>query len=99
MNEIITRLLNWCYEHDYTVLIDADLKSKAFPHLTIILTRNNYNIKHEFDLSGFSSENANVFPSDAWFDKGLEFELQQFLEYAEDQFSRHEAEVKSDGKV
>jgi hypothetical protein len=98
MNEIITRLLDWCDEHNYTVLIDADLKSKAFPHLTIILTRNNYNVKHEFDLSGFS-KNENLYPSTKWFDKGFEFELLSFLDEAKDLFSIHEAEAKNDGKV
>jgi hypothetical protein len=96
MNEIITRLLDWCDEHDYTVLIDADLKSKAFPHLTIILTRNNYNVKHEFDLNGFS-ENENLYPSTKWFDKGFDYELRSFLEFAEKRFSEHEAEADNNG--
>ena len=94
MNEIITRLLDWCYEHDYTVLIDSNLKGGAFPYLTIVLSRNNYNIKHMFDLNRFS-KNENLFPSSKWFDVGFDYELRSFLEDADDQFSKHEAEAKN----
>lgn len=94
MNEIITRLLDWCYEHDYGVYINANLKSNYSP-LNITLSRNGYNVQHVFDLDRFS-ENENLYPSTKWFDAGLDYELQSFLEFAEDQFSEHEAEVKND---
>lgn len=98
MNEMITRLLDWCYEHDYGISIYADLKGKAFPYITIVLSRNGYNLKHIFDLKRFS-ENENLYPSTKWFDNGFDYELRSFLEAAEDQFSIHEAEAKNDGKV
>lgn len=96
MNEIITRLLDWCYEHDYAVSINANLKGKYSP-LSITLSRNGYNLYHIFDLNKFS-EDENKYPSTKWFDAGLDYELRSFLDCAKDQFSEHEAEVKNDGE-
>jgi hypothetical protein len=98
MNEMITRLLNWCYEHDYEILIYTNLTDKSFPHVIVTLSRNGYNAQHIFCLNGLSkNENENVYPSTKWFDNGLDFELRSFLEFAEDQFSRHEAEADNNG--
>jgi hypothetical protein len=98
MNEIIQKLLDWCDEHDYDVSIDITLKDKLFPYVSVILSRDGYRVRHIFNLSGFS-ENANIFPSDEWFDRHCDLELQSFLNFAEDEFKVHEAEAKNDGKV
>lgn len=96
MNGIITRLLDWCYEHDYEVGIYANLKSECFP-LSITLSRNGYSIRHIFHLDRFS-ENENLYPSTKWFDAGLDYELRSFLNCAKDLFSEYEAEVKNNGE-
>lgn len=97
MNEIIQKLLDWSYEHDYDVSIDTKLTDKPFPYVSVILSRNNYHVRHIFSF--YASENENLYPSTKWFDKGLDYELRSFLEFAEDQFSEHEEETKDDGKV
>ena len=96
MNEIITRLLDWCYEHDYDVSIDTTLKDKPFPYVSVILYRNGYRVRHMFDLNRLS-KNENLYPSTKWFDAGLDYELQSFLEFAENQFSEYEAEADNNG--
>lgn len=95
MNDIITRLLDWCYEHDYEVYIDAKLTDKPFPYICFILSKNGYSVRHIFSLDMFS-KNENLYPSTKWLDAGLDYELRSFLEFAENRFSEHEAEVKND---
>ena len=95
MNEIITRLLDWCYEHDYGVSIDTKLTDKPFPYVIVVLSRNDYNVRHTFDLDRFP-KNENLYPSTKWFDAGFDYELQSFLEFAENRFSEHEAEVNEE---
>lgn len=97
MNEIIQKLLDWGYEHDYDVSIDAQLTDKPFPYVRIELSRNTYHVQHVFSL--YVSENENLYPSTKWFDKGLDYELQSFLEFADDKFSKIEEATKNDGKV
>ena len=91
MNEIITRLLDWCYEHDYEVNIDARLADESFPYMAIRLSRNGCGIRHIFSLDELS-ENENRYPSTKWFDAGLNYELRSFLEFVEDRFSEDEKE-------
>ena len=99
MNEIIARLLDWCHEHDYEVHIDVSLKDKHFPcffrNVTVTLSRNGCSVRHIFNLDKFS-ENENLYPSTKWFDAGLDYELQSFLDYAENRFSEYEAEVNEE---
>lgn len=95
---IITRLLDWCYEYDYEVSIDAKLTDKPFPYVSITLSRNGYNVRHIFNLDRFS-KNENLYPSTKWFDAGLDYELQSFLVFADNRFSEHKAEAKNDGEM